>query len=96
MLSFALVPWSGVPSLPCLPLLLLFLQSQIKVISPRKTHFHASVIPENPAYASIKAHTEYYGLFPCLALMLDCEVFQGRDWVFIEESLASTSTSPDT
>lgn len=46
------------------------------------------VILESLAHASIKAYTEYCGLFPCLTLMLDCEVFHGRDRVFIWESLA--------
>lgn len=45
-----------------MPLLLLSLQSQIKVISSRKkTYLHASVIPEYLGYASIKAHKEYCG-----------------------------------
>lgn len=72
-----LVPVSEVPSLPCLSQLFSF-KVQIKVISSKKTHLHASVIPESLAQASIKAHTEYCDLFPCLTLMLDSEVFQSR------------------
>lgn len=58
-------------SVVLVPLLLLFLQSQIKVTSFRKkTYLHASVIPEYLGYAffffffgyaSIKAHKEYCG-----------------------------------
>lgn len=82
-----LVPVSEAPSLPCLSQLFSF-KVQIKVISSKKSHLHASVIPESLAQASIKAHTEYCDLFPCL--MLDSEVFQGRDWVFTWESLPIT------
>lgn len=63
---FMLVPWSGVPSLPCLACLNSYssFKAQIKVISSRKTHLHASVIPESLAHASINAYTQYCDLFP--------------------------------
>lgn len=73
-----------------MPLLLLFLQSQIEVISFRKkTYLHASVIPEYLGYAfffffldmPLLRHTK--NTVVSLTLMLDCEVFQGRDWVLI-------------
>lgn len=77
-------------SVVLVPLLLLFLQSQIKVTSFRKkTYLHASVIPEYLGYAfffffldmPLLRHTK--NTVVSLTLMLDCEVFQGRDWVLI-------------
>lgn len=39
MLFFVLVPWSGVPSLPCLPQLLFIPQSTVQLSSPGKPTF---------------------------------------------------------
>lgn len=81
VVSSVLVPWSGVFSF-C-PYSYSSFRARLKLSPPEKTYLHASVLPEYLGYASIKAQKEYCGFSD---LMLDCEVFQGRDWVLIEES----------
>lgn len=63
------------------PLLLLSLQSQIKVISSRKKPTFMPLWFQSTLDTPLLRHTK--NTVVSLTLMLDCEVFQSRDWVLI-------------